>query len=171
MQHKINLKRNDDNKLFLLGAYQIGGGIYGVIMTLFLLADFQYFIIGKILIAIFGIALFLFSVFCGYLLIKRQFLKGLNLSIYNTAFQVIGFGVAGYHFKYVSGFFAGITLDLTRDIYAGIGFDFSIIDLALGSSSESLYLTINVLAILILGFIFKMKEKMENKISSIANSI
>ena len=162
----MQLNRNDDNKLYLLGAYQIGGGIYGAILIFFMLGNFESFPIGKTLIAVLGIVLFLYSIFCGYLLIKRQFIRGLNLSIYNTALQVVGFGIAGYHFKYVSGFFTGLTLDLTEDTIIEFGFDFSTINLAFDSKSELIFISINVFAIIILGFIFKMKDKIEKKIKA-----
>jgi len=161
LENDKGLNRNDDNKLYLLGAYQIGGGIYGAIITLFTLGNVTSYSTGKILITFFGIALFLFSVYCGYLLITRKFLTGLKLSIYNNALQIIGIGAAGYHFKFVSGFFAGITLDLTEDIFAGFGFDFSIISLAFGSSSSLIFMTINIFAILVLGFVLKMKENIQ----------
>lgn len=167
MKKEIKLNRNDDKKLYLLGAYQIGGGIYGAILILFTLGNIEIFFLGKIAITIFGLILFLFSAYCGYLLIREKFLKGLNLSIFNNALQIIGFGITGYNFKFVSGFFAGLTLDLTNDVFAGLGFDFSIISLALGSSSESIFIHINIFAILVVLFIFKIKEKLERKINLI----
>ncbi len=170
MENEKALNRNDDNKLYLLGAYQIGGGIYGAIITLFTLGSITSYSTGKILITFFGVALFLFSVYCGYLLVSRKFLIGLKLSIYNNALQIIGIGAAGYHFKFVSGFFAGITLDLTDDIFVGFGFDFSIISLAFGSSSPLIFMTLNIFAILVLGFVLKMKEKIEVILKSPQNT-
>ena len=170
MKNEITLNRTDDNKLYLLGAYQIGGGIYGAILTIFIIGGFTSYSIGKILITLFGTALFLFSIYCGYLLVTRRFFKGLKLSVYNNALQIIGVGAAGYHFKFVSGFFAGITLDLTDDIFVGFGFDFSIITLALGSSNPSVFMTINIVAILVLGFILKIKDKIEKIYHSSQNS-
>ena len=171
MKNEIELNRTDDNKLYLLGAYQIGGGLYGAILTLFIIGDFTSYPIGKTLITLFGAVLFLFSVYCGYLLVTRRFLKGLKFSVYNNALQIIGVGAAGYHFKFVSGFFAGITLDLTEDIFVGFGFDFSIITLALGSSSPSIFMTINIFAIIVLGYILNTKEKIEKLNHSAQNPI
>lgn len=170
MENQIKLNRSDENKLYLLGAYQIGGGIYGAILTFFMLGNFNTYPIGKIMIVVLGIALFLYSAFCGYLLITRRFLKGLNLSIYNNALQIIGFGAAGYHFKFVSGFFTGLTLDLTDDTFIGFGFDFSIITLAFASKSELIFMTINIFAILVLGFVFKIRNKIEQKIKSYSDT-
>ena len=166
MDNQIKLNRNEDNKLYLLGAYQIGGGIYGLIISSILIASFSSYPIGKILLAILNISLFAFSIICGYLIVTRRFLKGLNLSIYNNALQVIGFGITGYSFKYVSGFFAGLTLDMVDDTLIGFGFDFSIITLGFGSNSQAIFMTLNIFAIVILAFIFKMRDKIELKIKS-----
>ena len=166
MEKQIKLNRNADNKLYLLGAYQIGGGIYGLIISFSLIASFISYPIGKITMSILGITLYLFSVFCGYLLVTRRFLKGLNLSIYNNALQVIGFGLAGYSFKFVSGFFAGLTLNITNDTLIGFGFDFSIMKLGFGSNSETIFMTLNIFSIIVLGFIFKMRDKIELTIKS-----
>ena len=170
MKDEIPLNRTDDNKLYLLGAYQIGGGIYGAILTLFIIGGFTSYPIGKTMITLFGTALFLFSVYCGYFLITRRFSKGLKLSVYNNALQIIGVGAAGYHFQFVSGFFAGITMDLTEDIFVGFGFDFSIITLAVGSSSPSIFMTLNIFAILVLAFILNMKDKIEKVYQTAQNS-
>ena len=170
LKNEPTLNRTDDNKLYLLGAYQIGGGIYGAILTLFNIGGFTSYPIGKTLITLFGTVLFLFSVYCGYLLVTRRFSMGLNLSVYNNALQIIGVGAAGYHFQFVSGFFAGITMDLTDDIFVGFGFDFSIITLAFGSSSPSIFMTLNIFAILVLSFILNMKDKIEKVYHSAQNS-
>jgi len=159
--HQLN--RNDDNKLFLLGSYQIAGGAYGAVLILFMIGDISSYPIGKVLILIFGILLFAYSTFCGYLLITHRLLKGLKYSIYNNALQIIGIGAAGYQFKFVSGFFGGLTLDLTEDTIVGFGFDFSTIELAFASKSGQIFMTVNIIAILVLGFIYKLKEKIERQ--------
>jgi len=166
LEKLIKLKQSDDNKLYLLGAYQIAGGIYGAILTFSVLVRFNSYPIAKVLITIFGLLLYMFSAYCGYLLITRKFLKGLKLSIYNNTLQIIGFGALGYHYKFVSGFFGGLTLDLTEDTIIVMGFDFSRISLAFDSSSELIFISINIFAILVLGFIDKMKEKIEFKIKT-----
>lgn len=166
MATQFSITRNDDNKLYLLGAYQIGGGIYGAMLTLAAFANTGSYSAAVIGITILGLALFLFSVYCGSLLVSRRFLQGLFLSVYNNILQIIGIAAAGFQFKFISGFFGGITMDLTHDIYLGLGFDFSIINLAYSSGGGPIFLTFNIFAMVVLGFVYKMKDKLKEDAAS-----
>jgi hypothetical protein len=115
----------------------------------------------------FSALLFLFSVYCGLQLIQRNFYNGLILSVYNNALQVLSIGIIGFHFNYVSGVFAGLILDLTDDFIFGLGFEFSSIMIGFEDVGELILININIFAIIVLGFIFRMKDKIEKKIKTL----
>lgn len=154
---------NTLKKLNILGYYQLVGGIIGLLFTLYILINQS--IINGPLVVIFLIALGLmaFSTYSGFLLIKKQYDKGINLSMINQALQVIGFGVLGYSFKYTSGILLGLTVDLTNDFIIGLNFNVTTWKMNWNSDPDLTYISINFIAIFILGFIFKAKERYDKQ--------
>ncbi|WP_034257695.1 hypothetical protein [Altibacter lentus] len=150
-------------KLNFLGYYQIIGGIIGFLLSIALIVK-QPIINGiSFLIIMIVLGLMSFSTYCGYLLIKKQLKKGINLSIINQALQIIGFGVLGYGFKYTSGILLGVRIDLTNDFIIGLDLNITSWTLYWNSNFDLSFISINFFAIFILGFIFKVKDTLEKK--------
>ncbi|WP_037320273.1 hypothetical protein [Salegentibacter sp. Hel_I_6] len=150
-------------KLYILSLYQIIGGLIGVGYTIKLLLSIGSINGPLLLILIIAFVLFFFSIYSGYLLFKKRFIQGINLSIINNAFQVIGFGVLGYGFKYVSGLIAGLKIDLTNDIIFTIDFDITNWKMSYNSNPDLTYISINIIAIVVIGFLFNAKERIEKQ--------
>ena len=81
----------------------------------------------------------------------------------NQALQIIGFGVFGYSFKYTSGILLGIKIDLTNDFIIGLGLNITSWKLNWNSDPDLTFISINFIAVFILGFIFKAKERYDKQ--------
>ena len=134
------------------------GGIIGILILLF----FNYANINssKIITIILSYLLYFFSIFCGYMLFKGELRKGINLSIINNLIQVLGFGALGFAYKFVSGISLSLNLDFTEDTIIGLNFDVSNLQMNLIGTSESVFMNINLIAILVLNYLLKSKEKL-----------
>jgi hypothetical protein len=154
-------------KLNILGYYQIIGGIIGLLITLYILIN-QTVLNGPLMVMfLIAIGLMVFTIYCGFLLIKKQYEMGINLSIINQAMQVIGFRVLGYGFLYTSGLLSGIIVDLSNDFIIVLNFNLATWKMNWNSEPELTYISINFVAIFILKFIFNVKEKLNNNANDI----
>ena len=156
------MKKIEKNKLEIIGIYQaIGGliGFYPIVVNFFSHGLSKYL---NIIFLPFTL-LYAFSLLCGYLLISGNYKKGINLSIYNQALQILSFSVFGFGYMYVSGIFAAIKLDVTQDIFLGMDFDVSHFILKLNSEFDITYVSINLVPIIILNALFRTKELFEKK--------
>jgi hypothetical protein len=141
-----------------IAIYQIIGGLIGffILWTI----DFSSLSTNKVVLSIIAILLFTLSIYSGFLLLKNNLAKGINLSIFLNSIQVISFGVLGYVFKFVSGVCIGLNLDLTEDVIVGLLFDVTNFQINSQGSSDALFLGINFIPIIILYFLFKSKDSL-----------
>lgn len=141
-----------------IAIYQIIGGLIGffILWTI----DFSSLSTNKVVLSIITILLFTLSTYSGYLLLKNNLAKGINLSIFLNSIQVISFGVLGYVFKFVSGVCIGLNLDLTEDVLVRLLFDVTNFQINSQGSSDALFLGINFIPIIILYFLFKSKDSL-----------
>ncbi len=142
------------NKIKTLAFYQILTGILGLLFLLLinLKSSSTIFVI--------IIVLYSFSIYSGYSLLTKNFEKGLDLSIYNQLIQVIGFGISGFTFEYFSGIFLSLGLNITNDTIINYNAGFNTWILNLGSNS-TLFININLVALGLIIFIFKLKNKLK----------
>jgi hypothetical protein len=160
-------------KLKILAWYQIVGGILGILLSFWLLAHTDP-ISGLILILyLIAFGLYVFSIYCGRLLLIDKYSTGLNLSIINQALQILSFSMFGYSFMYVSGmmFLGEITmfqddngfrlglhfLSSGKELFVGFNFfPFSQWRLFFNSEGTPFQLAINFLAIYLIYFGYKL---------------
>jgi hypothetical protein len=146
-------------KLNILAYYQILGGSIGILLLIYStlsLNNFGTMIIAQILLIF---SLFTFSIFCGYQILKGNYLRGLNLSIYNNAIQVIGFGMFGVSWIYASGLLGSIRLELADDTYLGFFYWVSYFEGSLNADKNINFMSINIVAILVIAFIYKLQNR------------
>jgi hypothetical protein len=148
-------------KLKYIGYYQLVGGIIGVLSTTRFLPNFTLINGGIFLIFLLIFALYSYSIYCGYLLIKKRNIKGINLSIYNQLIQIIGFGVLGFAFHFTAGVYAGIKLNLTNDTILTFMFGHSAAMININSNHEYTELSLNIIALILLNIILNLKTKLE----------
>jgi len=150
---------NKQNKLRIniIGAYQIIGGLIGLyIMVKLLLKSYSAFIFMPFSL------IYIASIVCGIFLLKGKYKKGIDLSIINQAFQIIGFSVLGFGFFYVAGLYAGLRIDLTNDIILGFNFDVSHFKINFNSNYELTYISINFIPIIILSYLFSLQRSLKD---------
>jgi hypothetical protein len=139
------------NKIKILAFYQILTGILGLLFLLLMNLKSS----STIFVIIIG--LYSFSIYSGYLLLTKNIEKGFDLSIYNQLIQVVGFGISGFTFEYFSGIFLSVGLNITNDTIINYNAGINTWILNLGSNS-TLFININLVAIGLIFFIFKLKN-------------
>lgn len=144
-----------------LGSYQIVGGIIGILAVLYKLNS----------IHLTSTIFFTFSIYCGFLLLRKQYVKGLNLSIINQALQVIGVTIIGFSYEFSAGIDTRWYVDLTTDIITGISLDFVSWNFNINKNSDLIFLKINFFPIIILSFIYNQKEKFKKLNERIHNYV
>lgn len=144
-----------------LGYYQLIGGIVGILNTIRFLPNFTQINSGIFLLLLSIFLLYSFSIYCGFLLIKKRNIQGLNLSVYNQLIQIIGFGVFGYAFHFTAGIYGGIKLNLTNDTIATLMFGHSMARIDINNLNGLTEISINFIAIILLNLIFHLKNKVE----------
>jgi hypothetical protein len=160
-----------ESRIKIIGIYQIIGGLIGLIATILLLAKFGFINGSSFKMFLLFILLYSFSVFCGYLLIKKQFEKGLNYSIINQLIQVLSFSILGFSFKFYSGLFLSLGINLTTDTILTYNFGLTTWNFKLNSESGIIEISINLVALILINIIFKLKEKLKlQKTQSINNN-
>ena len=155
-------------KLKYIGFYQLVGGIVGILNTIRFVPNLSQINGGIFLIFLLIFALYSYSIYCGYLLIKRRNIKGINFSIYNQLIQIIGFGVLGFAFHFTAGIYAGIKLNLTNDTILTFMFGHSAAMININSNPEFTELSLNIIALILLNLILNLKSKIE-KIEEVVN--
>jgi hypothetical protein len=148
-------------KIKYLGFYQLIGGIIGILNTIRFLPNFTQINGGIFLLLLAIFLLYSFSVYCGYLLIKKRNIEGLNLSMYNQLIQIIGFAVLGYAFHFTAGIYGGIKLNLTNDTIINFMFGHSMARIDINNLNGFTEISINFIAIILLNLIFNLKSEVE----------
>jgi hypothetical protein len=160
-------------KLFILGIYQLIGGLMGTAIES--LSLYSY-IRNDLFTALTGLQhivfmlFFCYSVYCGICCIQIK-KNALKLSLINQYLQLIGFSIMGLMVKYVSGLEFTIYLRLNNpgDISLGSGFskfDFYFV------SSKIFAINLNLVALLLKFWIKKLDKKINKEAPSLLiNSI
>ncbi|NVO84076.1 hypothetical protein [Hymenobacter terrestris] len=155
---------NDDiqTKIKRLAYYQIFGGVIGIILIIWLIAQTVTITGILILIFIFAAGLYSFSIYCGNHLLKEETEIGLKLSIINQALQVINFSVSGFAFKFVAGLALIASIDYTDDFKFTFNFSLSESQFTINSEEEFIIMGFNMVAIYLVYFIDKLQQEIEN---------
>ena len=155
-------------KLSILAIYQIIGGVIGIILTIYVMTTAVTFslLLITILIVIFG--LYSYSILCGVLIFKSP-LTGLKYSLINQYIQILSFSIVGYGYKYLSGLYISVELDLGNlpsfQLQGGI----STWNINFKNALEIKTVGINFIAILLILFIDRQINIL--KVKAIDNSI
>jgi len=158
-----NLSKATIIRLRVLAWYQIVGGIVGLLVSIWLLARTETVNGLMMLLFMLAFVLYGYSAYCGRLLLGSNYNKGLTLSYFNQALQVVIFSFAGYSFMYVSG---AMVLAGIKYISGGVGltfaFNFSLTStwrFWFATNDLSFELSINFVAIYLLIFIDKLRQR------------
>ena len=152
------------NRVKYLGYYQIFGGIIGMLlMTLNIYGKANsngFFLFSMFLF--YGLCSF--SIYSGILLIQKKYLKGLNCSIFTQAVQIVSIIILGFIFNYSIGLYIRMTVELTNDTFVGFDFGFVQWNLQVSADPDLLHINFNVVAIVLLSIIVKIKEQIKKEL-------
>jgi len=157
----------------LIAAYQLIGGALGAFRLASFVFQLQVFSLLLIFLVIAGFSLFLFSMYAGILLFKRDS-NALQLSLVNHYLQL--FSVAGPAFlcNYVAGISVLLGLDLTNGFHVELNASLSDYTISVESGMTKRFLGFNLVAF---GFIFYLhhaikdisRERIRDQIDSIGS--
>ena len=151
-------------RLKVLGWYQIIGGIAGVLVTIWIASQLGQVNGWLILVVLFALCLFVFSIYAGRLLLNDNYRRGLKLSIINQAMQILQFAVAGCVFWYASGLM--LTVGIKTSEGFTFTFNFGVISswqISIATSSREFSLAINLVAIYFLYFTEKLQTSIKRE--------
>lgn len=148
-----------DKKIKALGIYQIVGGIIGIILIIYFAGKASILNIPILKITFLFLALYSFSTYSGFLLLNKNYTKGFNLSILNQVLQIISFSVLGFTFQYASGIYLSFGLNLTTDTLITYNSGLTAFNYKINSDPEVSAFSINIIALILINFLFNLKEK------------
>ncbi|TDP01570.1 hypothetical protein [Flavobacterium sp. 245] len=141
-----------EQRIKIFGIYQIIGGSFGILLSL-------YFTRNAGVLNIFILTIYSFSIYCGFLLLQKKYMQGLNLSIVNQALQIISFSVLGFTFAYTSGMFFYFGLNLTEDTLLTYNAGLTTFNFKWNSDPKDAAFSFNIIALLLMNVSFNLKEK------------
>ncbi|MEO8770685.1 MAG: hypothetical protein ABI402_11385 [Ferruginibacter sp.] len=144
-------------KTEMLGAYQILGGIIGLIVICILIFKIDSFNLTTLLFIGIALSFYCYSIFCGALIFRNED-RGLKHSMFNQFIQLICFSVWGVSFQYVSGIALGIDLVFTNGFDYHISFVLSNIRVFIDPDIGTRIVGINFIALFIILFINRQRR-------------
>ncbi|GGB84687.1 hypothetical protein GCM10007424_25920 [Flavobacterium suaedae] len=142
-----------------LGGYQvIGAGLSLPILLYHILNNLS---IGSIIVVFIILGICAFSFYCGYLLLKGNYDKGLRLSVISQFLQIFSIAIGGYSYSYAAGIGVYTLLDITNDVQFVMDIDFFNFDFSLAGGENTAIVGVNIVAIILMNKIFKWQKKLE----------
>jgi hypothetical protein len=137
----------------------LSGGALGIGLTLWMV-NLPLLPVIFLLLVLFVFALYGYSIYCGALLVQKR-RKGLLHSKINQLLQVISISLLGYAYQYTSGAFLFVGLDLTESLNFKFNIGTSSWQLNINSDNEALIVKVNLLALLLVAFIDKLRKRIK----------
>ena len=155
---------SDETKSALtkLGLYQLIGGAFGVLFTLWATFTIDGIPSSAYAGLMLVILIFSYSVFCGILCLKEN-KNALGHSLANQLLQVIQFSAFGLLYEYAAGVYMTVGLDLTESFQFSFSAGFSSISLNLNGDRDLLELKFNIVAIILVFWIDKLIKKVKEE--------
>ena len=167
---KLRIK-STEKTILILGIYQIIGSILGFFLIAKLLLRTGDINGAILLIYFIAVGLYSLSMKAGSVLIRKDYKRGLILSIINQFFQVVAIAFGGYQFNYFSGAKLAAGFNFSNGFLMSIDFGIkSEFNLSWNSGSEY-YLFINVFAIFLIIVIFDIYEEIFKKNKDIIQEV
>ena len=157
-------------KIKALRIYQIAGGCIGIALTGWsFLTNMNKLSAPILLILVIAVMLYAFSIYCAILLLDDTE-TALNLLLINQGLQILNFGIAGFAFKFVSGFYLSAGLDMSESTSFMFNAGLSEWTITLNANEPLAYVNINFVALSLFFFILNLKDnikkaRIENQLS------
>ncbi|SRR5260221_608688 len=168
---KNNLSKRIQSQFNILGIYQIGGGIIGLGLVVWLSSGLRAITLLLVIILLVAIALYSYSIYCGILLLRKN-IFGVRLSLVNQFLQLFSLSIFGFTFQYTSGAFFSVGFDLTNSFLFTFNLGISQWQLTINDNKELLIVNFNIVALFLILFIERLrkeiqKEQVKRRIASI----
>jgi len=146
-----------NSKIQALAIYQIAGGIIGLYLTLKLMSTLSQ--IPNLIIFLFFIAicLYCYSILCGIFIFAKKD-RELKYSLINQYLQLINFAILGYSFKYASGVYLFVGLDLTDLVILKFNIGISTWRINFNIDDDLTEINLNLVSLFVIIFIHKIKK-------------
>jgi hypothetical protein len=154
-----------EKKINFIEIYQIIGGIVGLLMMLYSLFTTDLSKYHNWMGSITLVTPFLFFGFCiysGIVLNRKNYVLGLKLVFISLLMQLVAFDIFGIFYSAINGIAIKATLDLTKDVIAGLDFHPSHFLITYNSSSAVFIVKINLVAIAMLFYTSKVFQKIKH---------
>ncbi|QYR21265.1 hypothetical protein KZ483_26890 [Paenibacillus sp. sptzw28] len=156
---------------YFISIYQIIGGIMGFLFIYvfnfvikFKVNDKNPFALDNNFILIIGLLMFSLSLLAGILLITNKKI-GVTTSLVNQYLQVINLSLTGFQYNFITGILINPKLRFGGD-QSMIGSDFIVFskfNLFFNSYSQGISLTLNLMPILLIIFLYRMNKRVFDK--------
>lgn len=144
--------------LFFIGLYIISGGFYGLFIVL---ENFRFEPISVGVLTILVGLIFIFTIYTGYLLIKKRNL-GLDFAKVVMALQVLGLKVLGYKYFFYLGIAFGIQHNWEDEGVTNLIFNMNLVNFDISLVYDEygeVGVFINILPILMIRYFLKIESK------------
>ncbi len=166
---KLRIK-STKTTILILGVYQLFGALLGFYIIAWLLLRTQEISGGALLIFFIAIGLYSLSMKAGSVLIRKEYKRGLILSMINQIFQVFAIALGGYKYDFFSGakFAAGFnfTDGFLMKLDFGLTSEFNLS----WKSGEEYFMYINLLAIFLIYVIIDIYDELFKKNKAITQT-
>lgn len=150
-------------RIEVLAYYQIVGGVFGIGLIVYLIAQTGAITGLMLLIFASAVSLYCYSVYCGKVLKSGETGRGLVLSKINQLFQTFEFAVGGYAFKYVSGGSVNAGINITNDFKFYFNLTPSSFQVTFNKDEDLIIVGFNMLAIYLVYYITRLQETIADR--------
>ena len=150
------------NDLLKIGLYQIITGFLGLSIFLWSVHGTQTWTIPVIVLTLIALLFFAFSIVTGFQCLKMKE-RALTLSLINQGIQMVGFNIMGYAFKYASGFFLSVGVDMTENFKVTLNAGLSDLAVKINVQSEVVAIDFNLIAIIIFLWLDKINRRIKDE--------
>jgi hypothetical protein len=164
---ELDISKETYSGFLKLAGYQIIGGTLGAAMIIWtIISRFSTLETGTLSIFLFMSVFYLFSFYCGIKCIQAKE-NALKYSLINQYLQLAGIAVFGFAFNYIAGLYLTLEFDMTEALNFNLGFGISKFALLINTESETVALSINIVALLLIIWINKLKKKVRAEMEAI----
>ncbi|WP_207431740.1 hypothetical protein [Sabulibacter ruber] len=141
--------------------YQLVGGAVGLVLAIRTGFKMEAEAMSSTAAILLACILYLYSIFCGVLLLKQP-ARYLTLSMVNQVLQVLSLGIGSFAFNYVAGLKIGIGVNFLESWVFKLRFSISSFQFILGAGTVSSFVTVNLLALVLLYLLEVSKDKLRS---------
>ena len=161
----FELQLETKKRIKRIAYYQIIGGVSGLLIGAWGVTKVSATSNEVVIFFFIGAILFSFSIYCGQRLLMGEIQKALKLSSLNQILQLFTISVLGFSFTYVAGLYLALGFDYSNDFRVALSYQISQYSISFEDLSKEVVFQVNLVALLVLYWISKVKQKVEKELS------